>query len=147
MTTNSTKRDRRDWTLIIFLLPIGILLMVLAGQFAIRLVPIWSVDGGMGSSLDPETASGGQGLIPPISFDILTPMGWLDTFLTPGPDSANGDLSFPPFVYVALEACELFGLALRVQRMVFRFDNPVVDVCAPLVLSLYLRSDGYALSL
>lgn len=99
MTANSTNRDSRDWTLIIFLLPIGILLMVLAGQFAIRLVPSWSVEGGMGSSLDPETASGGQsGLVAPISFDILTPMAWLDTFLTPGPDSANEGVFFAPFV-------------------------------------------------
>src|SRR5688572_6189580 len=99
MATSSTNRERRDWTLIIFLLPIGILLMLVAGQIAIRLVPNWSVDGGMQSSLDPLTASKNQpGLIQPISFDIMTPIGWLDSFLTPGPDSGNDDISFAPFV-------------------------------------------------
>ncbi len=99
MSTNSPNRDRRDWTLIIFLLPIGILLMVLAGQIAIRLVPRWRVNGGMESSLDPESASKGKtDLLQPISFDILTPMSWLDSFLTPGPDSGSGGVSFAPFV-------------------------------------------------
>ena len=99
MTANSTNRERRDWTLIIFLLPIGILLMLVAGQIAIRLVPSWSVDGGMGSNLDPETAAKNDpGQIQPISFDILTPMGWLDSFLTPGPDSVNDGISFAPFI-------------------------------------------------
>src|SRR5689334_453593 len=99
MTANSTKHERRDWTLIIFLLPIGIVLMLIAGQIAIRLVPSWRVDGGMQSSLDPDTASKNEpGLLQPISFDILTPMGWLDSFLTPGPDSASDGVSFPPFI-------------------------------------------------
>src|SRR5689334_21284692 len=99
MTSNSPNRDRRDWTLIIFLLPVGILLMVVAGQIAIRLVPSWSVNGGMESNLDPEKASKGQaGLIQPLSFDILTPMSWFDNFLTPGPDSADNGVSFPPFI-------------------------------------------------
>ncbi len=99
MATSSTNRERRDWTLIIFLLPIGILLMLVAGQIAIRLAPNWSVDGGMQSSLDPKNASGLQsGLIAPISFDITTPMSWFDSYLTPGPDSVNDGISFAPFV-------------------------------------------------
>jgi hypothetical protein len=94
-----SKRDRRDWTLIIILLPIGILFMVLAGQLAIRLVPFWSVNGGMGSNLDPNSASGqNPSQIQPVSMDILTPMAWLESFLTPGPDSANNGVSFAPFV-------------------------------------------------
>jgi hypothetical protein len=99
MATSSANRERRDWTLIVFLLPIGILLMLVAGQVAIRLVPNWSVEGGMQSSLDPQTASKNQpGQIQPILFDILTPMGWLDSFLTPGPDSGNNGISFAPFI-------------------------------------------------
>jgi hypothetical protein len=99
MATSSTTRERRDWTLIVFLLPIGILLMLVAGQVAIRLVPSWSVEGGMQSSLDPQTASKNeQGQIQPILLDILTPMGWLDSFLTPGPDSGNDGVSFAPFI-------------------------------------------------
>lgn len=98
MSVNTDKRERRDWTLIIFLLPIGIVLMLVAGQIAIRVVPYWRVAGGMGSSLDPETASKQQGQIQPILFDIQTPMAWFDTFLTPQPDSAGPDIFFPPFV-------------------------------------------------
>lgn len=99
MATSSTNRERRDWTLIIFLLPLGIILMLVAGQIAIRLVPSWRVDGGMQSSLDPETASRNEpNQIQPISFDILTPMTWLDSFLTPGPGSAGDGIVFPPFI-------------------------------------------------
>jgi hypothetical protein len=96
MSVNTDKRDRRDWTLIIFLLPVGIVLMLVAGQIAIRMVPFWRVAGGMESSLDPGTASKQQGQIQPILFDIQTPMAWFDTFLTPRPDSP--DVFFPPFV-------------------------------------------------
>ncbi len=98
MSVNTDKRDRRDWTLIIFLLPIGILLMLVAGQIAIRMVPFWRVAGGMGSSLDPETASQQSGQVQPILFDIMTPMAWFDTFLTPQPDSAGEGIVFAPFV-------------------------------------------------
>jgi hypothetical protein len=99
MATSSNSRERRDWTLIIFLLPIGIILMLVAGQIAIRLVPSWRVDGGMQSNLDPNTAAKSQpGQVQPISFDILTPMGWLESFLTPGPGSANDGIIFPPFI-------------------------------------------------
>jgi len=99
MTTSSNSRERRDWTLIIFLLPIGIILMLIAGQIAIRVVPSWRVDGGMQSSLDPESAAKSEpGQVQPISFDILTPMGWLESFLTPGPGSASDGIIFPPFI-------------------------------------------------
>jgi len=98
MSVNTDKRDRRDWTLIIFLLPIGILLMLVAGQIAIRMVPFWRVAGGMGSNLDPETASQQSGQVQPILFDIMTPMAWFDTFLTPQPDSAGEGIFFAPFV-------------------------------------------------
>ena len=53
MITPST-RERRDWTLLIFLIPIGIILMLIAGQFAIRLVPEWSVKAGMQSEPRPK---------------------------------------------------------------------------------------------
>jgi len=99
MTAKTTNRDRRDWIMILILLPIGIFLMMIAGQIAIRIVPAWIVRAGMGSSLDPESGSGGQpGLLQPVSADILTPMSWLESFLTPGPDSANQGPAFAPFV-------------------------------------------------
>ena len=93
-----TNRERRDWTLIIFIIPIGIILMMIAGQIAVRIVPQWSVKAGMKSQLDPQTAPKQQvGLIQPVLPEILTPMAWLDTFLTPNSDSGN-DVVYPPFV-------------------------------------------------
>jgi hypothetical protein len=91
--TNDQKR--RDWSIIIFILPLGLVMMMCVGQLAIRMSPNWSVSGEMNSSLDPETAPKQDALIvPPISSDILTPMSWWDTFLTPG----SGEVEFPPFV-------------------------------------------------
>lgn len=86
-TSETTARERRDWTLLIFIIPIGIILMLIAGQIAIRLVPIWSVDAGMQSNLDPNNLPMQQaGPVQPVLSSILTPFGWLDTFLTPGSD-------------------------------------------------------------
>jgi hypothetical protein len=91
-------RERRDWTLLIFIIPIGIILMLVAGQAAIRLVPEWSVNAGMQSNLDPNNLPAQQsGPVQPILPAILTPLGWLDTFLTPGADTGD-DVVFPPFV-------------------------------------------------
>jgi hypothetical protein len=98
MTTSNSTRERRDWTLLIFLIPIGIIFMLVAGQVAIRLVPIWSINAGMQSNLDPNNLPMQQsGPLQPILPAILTPMGWLDTFLTPGTGTGN-DIVFPPFI-------------------------------------------------
>lgn len=91
-------RERRDWTLLIFIIPIGIILMLIAGQIAVYLVPEWSVNAGMQSNLDLDNLPRQQsGLVPPVLPAILTPLGWLDTFLTPGAGSGDQVL-FPPFV-------------------------------------------------
>jgi hypothetical protein len=85
--------------LLIFLIPIGIILMLIAGQIAIRLVPIWSVDAGMQSKLDPNNLPKQQsGIVQPVLPAILTPLGWFDTFLTPGAGSGDQNVVFPPFV-------------------------------------------------
>ena len=91
-------RERRDWTLLVFVIPIGVILMLIAGQFAIRLVPEWSVNAGMQSNLDPNNLPLQQsGPVQPVLPAILTPLGWLDTFLTPGAGS-GGQVVFPPFI-------------------------------------------------
>jgi hypothetical protein len=96
MTTST--REKRDWTLLIFIIPIGIIFMLIAGQVAIRLVPSWSINAGMQSNLDPNNLPMQQnGLVQPILPAILTPLGWFDTFLTPGADSGD-EIAFPPFV-------------------------------------------------
>jgi len=89
----SPERERRDWSLLIFIVPIGILLMVLVGQLAIRILPFWTVDTGMGSKLDPDTEPHRPfSIFQPLLPQILTPMSWAGTYLTP-----SGDISFPPF--------------------------------------------------
>ncbi|MBI3168282.1 MAG: hypothetical protein HYZ22_07385 [Chloroflexi bacterium] len=86
--------ERRDWTLLIFIIPIGIILIILVGQLAVRLVPIWSVNADMNSNLEPDPASARPfALLEPILPQILTPMAWAQTYLTPG-----ADISFPPFL-------------------------------------------------
>ena len=91
-----SERDRRDWSLLIFIVPLGILLMLIAGQFAMRIIPRWILNAGMGSSLDVETAGGQQSFLKPFfNIQILTPFAWQDTYLTP---NADGGFVFPPFV-------------------------------------------------
>ncbi len=89
-------RDRRDWSLLIFIVPLGILLMLIAGQFAMRVIPRWILKAGMGSSLKVETAGGQETFMEPLfSIQILTPFSWQNTYLTPNADSG---FVFPPFV-------------------------------------------------
>ena len=86
--------ERRDWTLLIFIIPIGIILIILVGQLAVRLVPFWSVNADMNSNLEPDTASARPfALLEPILPQILTPMAWVQTYLTPG-----AEIYFPPFL-------------------------------------------------
>lgn len=88
------KRERRDWTLLIFIIPIGIILIIVVGQIAIRLSPIWRVNAGMNSNLEPDP-NGAQPLaiLQPILPQILTPMAWMENYLTPG-----AAIYFPPFM-------------------------------------------------
>lgn len=98
INSTSNNRERRDWTLLIFIIPIGILFMVAAGQVAIRLVPEWSVNAGMQSNLDLSDLPKQQSApLQPVLPAILTPLGWLDTFLTPGAGHSDQVL-FPSFV-------------------------------------------------
>ena len=93
---NLPEREKRDWTLIAFVVPIGILLIMIVGQIAVRIVPIWSVNAGMNSNLDPDSeAARPISLIPPLLPQILTPMAWAESYLTP-----VGSISFPPFIII-----------------------------------------------
>lgn len=85
------QRERRDWTVILLLLLLGILLMLFAGQRAIRLLAHWTVHADMGSNLNPnlpEQVAAFSTLVQPIKAGILTPAPWNGTFLTPG--AGNG---------------------------------------------------------
>jgi hypothetical protein len=93
---NMPKRERRDWGLIIFIIPIGIFLIVIVGQLAIGLFPNWRINADMGSNLDPNSAPGQPAsLLQPLLPQILTPMAWAESYLTPG-----ADISFPPFFVI-----------------------------------------------
>lgn len=89
-----TERDRRDWSLLIFVVPFGILLMLLAGQLAMRIVPWWILSANMGSALSLD---GQPGPIPLFNMQILTPFVWQDTYLTP---SVGDGFVFPPFIVI-----------------------------------------------
>ncbi len=78
---------RRDWILVLIILPVGILLMFLAAQLAIRLSPEWRYAADMRSYLDPDSSyltQQGNAPVAPLLPDILTQPPWVDTFLTPG---------------------------------------------------------------
>lgn len=88
------KNERRDWTLLIFIIPLGIILIILVGQLAVRLVPSWRVNTDMNSNLEPDASSARPfALLEPILPQILTPMAWVESYLTPG-----AEISFPPFL-------------------------------------------------
>ncbi len=96
---SSSTRERRDKKLIGFIIPIGILLMLISGQIAARLAPQWMVNAGMGSNLDPDQQPVQRNSpIQPILPAILTPMSWFETFLTPGAGGSAEPLVFMPFV-------------------------------------------------
>lgn len=93
---NIPDRERRDWSLIVFVVPIGVLLIMIVGQLAARIMPIWSVNAGMNSNLDPNAENARPiSLLPPLAPQILTPMSWAESFLTP-----MGEVSFPPFIII-----------------------------------------------
>lgn len=90
-----SERDRRDWSLLIFIVPIGILFMLIAGQFGMRITPFWTLNARMRSNLEIEAAGGRQAVIPLFNIGILTPFAWQNSYLTP--NTENG-FAFPPFI-------------------------------------------------
>ena len=120
-----TQRKRRDWSIVIFILPLGVVMMMCVGQLAIRMAPTWSVGGDMNSSLDPEKIEQQNfQIIPPVSSDILTPVSWWDTFLTPMGDSGSG-IIFPPFI--------TFEPTSSPTPTVTSWDSPTPPTATPVV--------------
>lgn len=79
--------DRRGWILVLFSLLIGLLCVILAGNWAIRLSPTWRLNADMSSRLDPNVAfltPLPNMIVQPIDPSILTPPVWINVFLTPG---------------------------------------------------------------
>ncbi len=81
------EQERRDWLMIPFILGVGFLLVIIAGGWALRFSPRWTLKADMDSSLDPNSdflTHKAAGLIEPVSSSILTQPAWLNLFLTPG---------------------------------------------------------------
>jgi hypothetical protein len=77
------ERERRSWRLTFLILLVGLIVMCLAGEFALKMPPLWSVKANMDSNLDPNgtyeaypTVEEVEPVLPdiqtPLSFDYLT---------------------------------------------------------------------------
>ncbi len=98
----STRQQRnRDWTLLLAIFLLGLLLMLLSGTLAIGLVPQWTVKANMDSLLNPNaqyvSLKGTQMVVEPISPDILTPATWQVTAetLSQTPTKGSGSQDNP----------------------------------------------------
>ncbi len=78
------ERERRDWRLTFLILLIGLTVMCLAGEFALKMAPQWNVKADMESNLNPDatfaaypTVNVIEQVLPeietPISYQFLTP--------------------------------------------------------------------------
>jgi uncharacterized repeat protein (TIGR01451 family) len=110
MNANGTRaeRERRDWVIVLIILLIGFLCVGLAGERAIRLSPFWKLNTNMLSNLDPDSAfltSRPVGYYAPLDPSILTPLPWLNIYLTPGaqvPTRPPSSVTPPPTNTAAL---------------------------------------------
>jgi hypothetical protein len=90
---NVIERERRDWLIIPIILLIGFLCVMVAGQWALRFSPSWTLDANMESNLNPNRdflTNRPTGFIEPIDPSILTQPVWINVFLTPGADIPQG---------------------------------------------------------
>jgi uncharacterized repeat protein (TIGR01451 family) len=81
------QHERRDWVVILILLLLGLLFILIAGEWALRFSPSWELPASMGSNLDPNSdflTRRSGGFLQPVDPAILTLPVWIDVFLTPG---------------------------------------------------------------
>ena len=87
------EQERREWYLIPFILGIGFLFVIIAGQWALRFSPRWKLNANMDSSLDPNgdfLTQRPSGFFEPVDSSVLNQHSWIDLFLTPGASFATG---------------------------------------------------------
>ncbi len=97
-------RERRDLSLMTAVLFLGVLLMLAAGQAAIRLPATWQAQADIGSNLDPNaayTTSLATLQFAPLRVEILTPPAWYESFLTPQPSNGSEPTIVPIFTFPA----------------------------------------------
>ena len=81
------EHERQDWSVVIIILILGLLFVLLAGQWALRVASGWQMNASMQSLINPNTAfltSRPNGFIESIDPSILTQPSWINDFLTPG---------------------------------------------------------------
>ena len=89
------EQERRDWFLIPLILGLGFLCVILAGQWALRFSPRWTLQADMDSKLDPNSdflTRRPSGFIEPVDPAILTQPVWINLFLTPGAEFSTQTL-------------------------------------------------------
>lgn len=87
--------ERRDLLFLFLIVLLAIPLMLIAGKFATRLMATWSVRADVSSHVDTGEyfeSSVFPNSIAPVRPEILTPMGWADTFLIPQTSNSNAEV-------------------------------------------------------
>lgn len=100
----TSEREIRDLYLLAGIVLAGVILMFIAGQLAVRVLPNWSVPSDMDSRIDPnssvESVSVAVAGLAPLRAEILTPAVWQRSFLTPLAEEV-GPLNEVPVVVIA----------------------------------------------
>lgn len=79
--------ERRYWILVAVILVIGLLCVLLAGDWAIRFAPRWRLAADLRSQIDPNSdflTRRVDFVVQPLDPAILTQPVWIEVFLTPG---------------------------------------------------------------
>ena len=86
-TEQVNARNRRDWIIILLILLFGFMCIILASGWALRLKPLWELNANAESLIDPNSiylTSKPNGFYEPVDPAIMTSVGWVDVYLTPG---------------------------------------------------------------
>ena len=87
------KDERRDWIIIFLIILFGLMCILLAGGWALRITPSWSLNSNMESNIDPNSdflTARPSGFLEPLDPSILTQPVWMGEFLTPGASFKTG---------------------------------------------------------
>lgn len=86
-TQRTSDGEKRDWAVIALILLLGLFAILLAGEWALRFVPLWELDANALSRIDPNSdflTNKPEGFIEPVDPSILNNPVSLNSFLTPG---------------------------------------------------------------
>ncbi|MCC6298286.1 MAG: hypothetical protein IT314_03235 [Anaerolineales bacterium] len=92
-------QERRDLVFLVLLVLLGVPLMLAAGQLATRFVSNWKVKADISSHVDTGLNFDSNAMpysVAPVRAEILTPMGWADSFLDP--QTTDSETSVVPLV-------------------------------------------------